>query len=51
MTLTFLTVLYVAGLTAWLLDRRWPWSDTPAFIGGAVVAGLGAGFFLSAWGA
>ena len=49
--LAFLTTLYVAGLVAWLADRRWPWQDTPAVIGGVVIAGLGAGFFLSAWGA
>ena len=51
MTLTLLTALYVAGVAAWLIDKRWPWDDTPAVIGGVVVAGLGAGFFLSAWGA
>lgn len=45
--LVFLTVLFLAGLVAWVftVDRR----DTPLLIAGAVVAGVGAGLFLGAW--
>ena len=47
MTLTFLTVLFVAGFAAWLLDLgRYP---VAVILPGAVVAGLGAGIFLGAW--
>lgn len=46
-TLIFLTVMFVAGLIAWVADlgNR----DTPTAIFGTVVAGLGAGIFLGAW--
>ena len=47
MTLVFLSVLFLAGLTAWILDlNRW---DTPTAVAGTVVAGLGAGIFLGVW--
>ena len=45
--LLFLTVAFVAGLLAWILDlTRW---DTPTAVAGTVVAGLGAGMFLGVW--
>ena len=45
--LVFLTVCFVAGLLAWILDvGRW---DTPTAVAGTIVAGLGAGLFLGAW--
>lgn len=47
--LMFLTVLFVAGVVAWLTSRAWPWHDTPAAIAAGIVAGLGAGLFLNAW--
>lgn len=50
-TLTFCTILWVAGFLAWVTDGRWPWTDTAAAVPAAVVAGLGAGLFLAAWGA
>lgn len=45
--LVFLTVMFAAGLLAWVLtvDRH----DTPLLIAGTVVAGLGAGLFLGVW--
>ena len=47
MTLIFLTVLFVAGLLAWILDlAHW---DTPTAGAGTIVAGLGAGVFLGVW--
>ena len=46
MTLAFLTVLYAAGFLAWLVDLP-KYSTTEAAIS-AVVAGLGAGYFLCA---
>ncbi len=47
--LLFLSVLFLAGLTAWILDlNRW---DTPTAVAGTIVAGLGAGVFLAAWAA
>ena len=47
--LIFVTVLFVAGLVAWILDlNRW---DTPTAVAGTIVAGLGAGIFLAAWAA
>ena len=49
MTLTFLTVMFVAGMVAWITDRSWPWTDTAAAFPAAIVAGLGAGLFLGAW--
>ena len=48
-TLLFLTVAWLAGLAAWLTDRRWPWHDTAAAFPAAIIAGLGAGIFLGAW--
>jgi len=47
--LVFLTVLFAAGFTAWLLDRTWPWHDSAAALPAAIVAGLGAGLFIGAW--
>jgi hypothetical protein len=47
-TLLFLTVLWAAGLIAWLTDRRWPWTDTPAAVFAVVIAGTGAGLFIAA---
>ena len=45
--LIFVTVLFVAGLTAWVLDfGRYP---TSVILPGAVIAGLGAGLFMAAW--
>ena len=45
--LVFLTSLFAAGLTAWLLDfGRW---DFGTQLAGGIVAGLGAGVFLGAW--
>lgn len=47
-TLVFLSVLWAAGFVAWLLDiGRYP---LPVILPGAVVAGLGAGIFMGAWG-
>lgn len=46
-TLVFLTILFAAGLAAWILDLDNV--DTPTAVSGAVIAGLGAGIFLSAW--
>ena len=47
--LLFLTVMFVAGLTAWALDfGRYP---TSVILPGAVVAGFGAGVFVGAWAA
>ncbi|MBP7973406.1 MAG: hypothetical protein KAZ48_11455, partial [Candidatus Nanopelagicales bacterium] len=51
MTLTFLTVCWLAGFVAWVTDRRWPWTETAAAIPAAIIAGLGAGIFLAAWSA
>ena len=46
-TVIFLTMLFVAGLLAWILDlAHW---DTPTAVAGTIVAGLGAGLFLGAW--
>ena len=46
-TAIFLTMLFVAGLLAWILDlANW---DTPTAVAGTIVAGLGAGAFLAAW--
>ena len=47
MTLIFLTMLFVAGLLAWILDVG-DW-DTGTAVAGTIVAGLGAGAFLGAW--
>ncbi len=45
--LLFLSVLFLAGLTAWILDlNRW---DTHTAVAGTIVAGLGAGVFLGVW--
>jgi len=45
--LAFLTLIFLAGLTAWILDlNRW---DTPTAVAGTIVAGLGAGVFLGVW--
>lgn len=45
--LLFLTVVFAAGLVAWILDlAHW---DTPTAVAGTIVAGLGAGIFLAAW--
>lgn len=49
MTLTFLTVLWAAGLVAWLTDSAWPWADGPLAFASVIVAGIGAGMFLCAW--
>jgi hypothetical protein len=47
--LLFLSVLFLAGLTAWAVDlAHW---DTPTAVAGTIVAGLGAGVFLAAWAA
>ena len=48
-TLTFLSLLWLAGFVAWVTDRRWPWTQAWAAIPAAVVAGLGAGLFIGAW--
>ena len=48
-TLTFLSLLWLAGFAAWVTDRRWPWTQASAAIPAAVVAGLGAGLFIGAW--
>ena len=45
-TLLFLSLLFAAGLLAWLLD--FPHWDPPLAVAGAVVAGLGCGLFLAA---
>lgn len=45
--LIFLTILYLAGLTAWLV--RWDRLPEDAQIASTVVAGLAAGIFLGAW--
>ncbi len=45
--LIFLTVLYVAGLLAWLFDLRS--KKTPVLLASVVIAGIGAGIFLGAW--
>ena len=50
MTLAFLTVCWLAGFVAWVTDRRWPWTETAAAFPAAIIAGLGAGIFLGAWG-
>lgn len=47
MTLIFLTILFVAGLLAWLLDLGNV--DTGTAVAGTIVAGIGAGLFLGAW--
>lgn len=47
--LAFVTVLWLAGFVAWVTDRRWPWTQTAMAMPAAVVAGLGAGYFLAAW--
>ena len=47
-TLTFLTILWLAGFVTWL-TRHWPWHDTAAALPAAIIAGLGAGIFLGAW--
>lgn len=45
--LLFLSVLFLAGLIAWIVDlNRW---DTPTAVAGTIVAGLGAGVFFGAW--
>lgn len=45
--LLFLSVLFLAGLIAWILDlANW---DTPTAVAGTIVAGIGAGLFLGAW--
>ncbi len=47
--LVFLSILFTAGLLAWILDlAHW---DTPTAVAGTIVAGLGAGVFLAAWAA
>ena len=48
-TLTFLSLLWLAGFVAWVTDRRWPWHDSAAALPAAIVAGLGAGLFIGAW--
>lgn len=46
--LVFLTVLFAAGFTAWLLDfGRW---DFGTQVAGSIVAGLGAGLFIGRFG-
>ena len=49
MTLLLPTVLYSAAVVAWLVDRRWPWEETPAVLAAVVIWGLTTGLFLSAW--
>ena len=47
--LLFLTVLFVAGLVAWALDTRWPWSESAAAIPAVIVAGMAGGLLIGAW--
>ena len=47
--LLFLTVVFAAGLVAWVVDLGE--HDTPTAVAGTIVAGLGAGIFLAAWAA
>ena len=42
----FLVVCYLAGVVAWLVKADY--QDSPLMMASAVIAGLGAGFFLSA---
>lgn len=48
-TLLFLTVCYLSAVVAWLVDRRWPWQDTPAVVAAGVIWGLATGMLVSAW--
>lgn len=45
--LLFLSVLFLAGLIAWIVDLNR--LDTPTAVAGTIVAGLGAGIFLGVW--
>ena len=45
--LLFLTVAFLAGLVAWVVDLGG--HDTPTAVAGTIVAGLGAGIFLGVW--
>lgn len=45
--LIFLTICFVAGLVAWIVDVDR--ADTPLLIASTITAGLGSGAFLSAW--
>jgi hypothetical protein len=45
--LLFLTVVFAAGLVAWVVDLGE--HDTVTAVAGTVVAGLGAGIFMGAW--
>jgi hypothetical protein len=47
--LLFLTVVFAAGLVAWVVDLGE--HDTVTAVAGTIVAGLGAGVFLAAWAA
>ena len=47
--LLFLTVVFAAGLVAWVVDLGE--HDTVTAVAGTVVAGLGAGIFLGVWAA
>lgn len=49
-TLTFLSLLWLAGFVAWVTDRRWPGllSDTVVAFGGAVSLGLATGWVIGA---
>ena len=49
MTLTFLSICWLAGFVTWVTDRRWPWAETAAAIPAAIITGLGAGILLGAW--
>lgn len=45
--LVFLSILFTAGLVAWVVDLGE--HDTVTAVAGTIVAGLGAGMFLNAW--
>ena len=45
--LIFVTVLFAAGLVAWVVDLGE--HDTVTAVAGTIVAGLGAGVFLGVW--
>jgi hypothetical protein len=45
--LLFLTVVFAAGLVAWVVDLGE--HDTVTAVAGTIVAGLGAGVFLGVW--
>ena len=47
--LLFLTVVFAAGLVAWVVDLGE--HDTVTAVAGTIVAGLGAGMFWAVWAA